>query len=395
VGSNAELFEEKSPGIIGVSYLPWPAAAIRRLAGSTQGNPAFVLLRAQRYTHGHDGISNLAVAIHDGRSKLRCSVNCLRKIPLWAIILGLLIGIISPSDSQELKKVRIGYPAFSLTFLTFFVAKDAGIYRKHGLDVDMVQMAGAVQTSALVAGEIDYLTGITSPLVAAARGLPFKGIMVTHEKTLFWVIANPDIRRVEDLVGKTIAVDRLATLQDIVARDLIKRKGVNPDQVTFIQTGSVSNSVQSLSQGSVAAALLSLPHNFVMTQKGYRELASALEFNQRSASGGIATREAKLKQDPAQVKTVIRATFEAMDFNRKEKSWMVNNIQNKWKLTPKVAEESYRTWLNGFTKDGKISFRDLQEIYDAAFASQLIPTAVPVPKVMDYTLLDEVLKERK
>src|SRR5207249_8854285 len=68
--------------------------------------------------------------------------------------------------------------------ISFFVAKDAGIYKKHGLDVDMVQLAGAVQTSALVAGEIDYLTGITSPLVAAARGLPFKGIMVTHEKTL-------------------------------------------------------------------------------------------------------------------------------------------------------------------------------------------------------------------
>jgi NitT/TauT family transport system substrate-binding protein len=158
-----------------------------------------------------------------------------------------------PAEGQELKKVRVGYPAFSLTFLTFFVAKDAGIYKKHGLDVDMVQMAGAVQTSALVAGEIDYLTGITSPLIAAARGLPFKGIMVTHERTLFWIIGNPEIRRVEDLIGKTVAVDRLATLQDIVARDLVKKKGVNPEQVTFIQTGSVSNSVQSLSQGTVAA----------------------------------------------------------------------------------------------------------------------------------------------
>jgi len=313
------------------------------------------------------------------------------------MVFGLLVQLVlCPSThAQELKKVRMGYPAFSLTFLTFFVAKDAGIYKKHGLDVDMVQLAGAVQTSALVAGEIDYLTGITSPLVAAARGLPFKGIMVTHEKTLFWIIARPDIRRMEDLIGKTIAVDRLATLQDIVAHDLVKRKGVNPDQVTFIQTGSVSNSVQSLSQGSVAAALLSLPHNFVMTQKGYRELASALEFNQRSASGGIATREAKLKQDPAQVKAVIRATFEAMDFNRKEKPWMVNYIQNKWKLTLKVAEESYRTWLNGFTSDGKIPLKDLQEIYDTALASQLIPTAVPVSKVMDYTLLEEVLKERR
>ncbi|MGZ9220091.1 MAG: hypothetical protein ACXW5W_24005, partial [Candidatus Binatia bacterium] len=73
----------------------------------------------------------------------------------------------SNAHAQELKKVRMGYPAFSLTFLTFFVAKDAGIFKKHGLDVDLVQLAGAVQTSALVSGEIDYLTGITGPLVAA------------------------------------------------------------------------------------------------------------------------------------------------------------------------------------------------------------------------------------
>ncbi|HEY7557331.1 MAG TPA: ABC transporter substrate-binding protein [Candidatus Binatia bacterium] len=310
-------------------------------------------------------------------------------LALWILIAG------APASGQELKKVKIGYPAFSLTFLTFFVAKDAGIYKNHGLDVDLVQLAGAVQTSALVAGEIDYLTGITSPLVAAARGLPFKGIMVTHERTLFWLIANPDIRRAEDLIGKTLAVDRLATLQEIVGRDLIKRKGVNPDHVTYIQTGSVSNSVQSLSQGSVAAAVLSLPHNVIMAQKGFRDIASAAEFNLRSASGGIATREAKLKQEPAQVKTVLRATFEAMEFNRKEKSWMVNYIQNKWKLTPKVAEECYRTWLNGFTADGKIALKDMQEIYDQAYAAQLIPTPVPVAKVMDYSLLDEVLKEKK
>jgi len=314
---------------------------------------------------------------------------------LLAFVLWIPCVLSSPTHAQELKKVRMGYPAFSLTFLTFFVAKDAGIYKRHGLDVDLVQLAGAVQTSALVSGEIDYLTGITGPLVAAARGLPFKGIMVTHDRTLFWLIASPDIRRAEDLIGKTVAVDRLATLQDIVARDLIKRKGVNPDLVTYIQTGSVSNSVQSLSQGSVAGAVLSLPHNVVMAQKGYREIASAPEYNLRSASGGIATHEAKLKKDPGGVKAVIRATFEAMDFNRREKSWMVNYIQNKWKIAPKVAEESYRAWLNGFTHDGKIPIKELQDIYDQAYAAQLIPTPVPAAKVMDYTLTDEVFRERK
>jgi len=300
-----------------------------------------------------------------------------------------------PAPAQELKKVRMGYPAFSLTFLTFFVAKDAGIYRKHGLDVELIQLAGAVQTSALVTGEIDYLTGITGPLVAAARGLPFKGIFVTHDRTLFWLIGNPEIRRAEDLIGKTVAVDRLATLQDIVARDLLKRKGVNPDQITYVQTGSVSNSVQALGGGNVAAAVLSLPHNVVMVQKGYREIASATEFNLRSASGGIAAHENKLKKDPAGVKAVIRATLAAMDFNRREKAWMVNYIQSKWKVPTKVAEDSYRSWLSGLTTDGKIPVKELQDIYDQAYAAQLIPTPVPAAKVMDYTLTDEVLKEKK
>src|SRR4029453_6108506 len=143
--------------------------------------------------------------------------------PCWVSILitalSFFASSIAPAEGQELKKVRIGYPAFSLTFLSFFFAKDAGIFKRNGFDVDLVQLAGAVQTAALVAGEIDYLTGITGPLVAAPRGLPFKGIMIPHDRPLFWVIANSEIRRLEDLLGKTVAVDRLATLQDIVARD--------------------------------------------------------------------------------------------------------------------------------------------------------------------------------
>src|SRR6185369_5220150 len=148
---------------------------------------------------------------------------------------------------------------------------------------------------------------------------------------------------------------------------LLKRKGVNPDQITYVQTGSVSNSVQALGGGNVAAAVLSLPHNVVMVQKGYREIASATEFNLRSASVGIAAHENKLKKDPAGVKAVIRATLAAMDFNRREKAWMVNYIQSKWKVPTKGAEDSYRSWLSGLTTDGKIPVKELQDIYDQAY----------------------------
>jgi hypothetical protein len=47
------------------------------------------------------------------------------------------------------------------------------------------------------------------------------------------------------------------------------------------------------------------------------------------------------------------------------------------------------------TPDGKIPLKDLQDIYDLAYTTQMIPIPVPVAKVMDYSLTDEVLKERK
>lgn len=60
-----------------------------------------------------------------------------------------------------------------------------------------------------------------------------------------------------------------------------------------------------------------------------------------------------------------------------------------------MAEESYRAWLNGFTIDGKIPIKEFQQIYDQAYEAKLIPTPVPAARLMDYTLTDEVYRERR
>jgi hypothetical protein len=54
---------------------------------------------------------------------------------------------------------------------------------------------------------------------------------------------------------------------------MLKQKAADPEKVIFTQTGSVSNTVSSLAQGAVAAAILSGPHNVIMAQKGFRQIA--------------------------------------------------------------------------------------------------------------------------
>jgi ABC-type nitrate/sulfonate/bicarbonate transport system substrate-binding protein len=297
------------------------------------------------------------------------------------------------TSAQATKRVRLAYSAFSVAFLNIFLAQDVGLFKKQGLDVELIQMAGPLPVAALVAGEIDYLTGFTTGLVAAAQGAPLKGIMVTLRKPPFYIVSEPGIQRPEDLAGKRLGVDRIGSLQHLVARLFLKIKGVNPEKVIFTQTGSVSNTVTSLSQGAIAAALLSGPHNVIMVQKGFRQIGGAEELPMQFPTSGLVVNEARLKNDANRIKLVIRVMLESLEFSRKEQPRVVAYVRDKWKLDPKVAEEVYSQWFSALAMDGKINPKDLQEYFDLAYSYRQIPAPVQVGAVTDYTLLNQVLRE--
>jgi len=285
----------------------------------------------------------------------------------------------------------MAYSALSISFLNVFVARDAGLFRKHGLDAELIQMAGPLPVAALAAGEIDYLTGYTTGIVATGQGAPLKGIMISLRKPPFFLIAEPSIQRIGDLAGKRIGVDRIGSLQHLVARLLLKAKGTDPEKAIFTQTGSVSNTVTSLGQSAVSAAVLSGPHNVIMVQKGFRQLGAADELPMQFPTSGLVVNETKLKTDATRIKSVIRVMLDAATFCRKEKLWVVNYIKDKWKLEQKVAETAYDQWLSILTPDGKISVKDMQEYFDLAYSQKQISAPINVAAVTDYTLLDQVL----
>jgi NitT/TauT family transport system substrate-binding protein len=295
------------------------------------------------------------------------------------------------SFAQEARKIRMAYSAFSVAFLNVFVARDAGLFKKQGLDLELIQMAGPLPIAALSASEIDYLTGYTTGLVAAGQGAPLKGLLATMRKPPFYIVSDPGVQKPEDLTGKRFAVDRIGSLQHLVARVFFKTKGVNPEKVIFTQTGSVSNTVTSLGQGAVSAALLSGPHNVIMVQKGFRQIGAADELPVNFPTSGLVVHEAKIKSDALRIKTVIRVMLDSLTFSQRHKGWMINYVKDKWKLEPKVAETVYEQWLCTLAPDGKVNLKELQDYFDLAYNFKQIPAPVHVPAVTDSTLLEQVL----
>ena len=252
-------------------------------------------------------------------------------------------------------------------------------------------MAGPLPVAALAAGEIDYLTGYTTGIVATGQGAPLKGIMISLRKPPFFLVAEPGVHRAGDLAGKRIGVDRIGSLQHLVARLMLKNKGADPEKVIFTQSGSVSNTVTSLGQGAVAAAILSGPHNVIMAQKGFRQIGSADELPTHFPTSGLVVNDTKLKTDAPRIKSVIRVMLDASAFCRKERNWVVNYIKDRWKLDQKTAETVYDQWLSILTPDGKISVKDMQEYFDLAYSQKQISAPINVAAVTDYSLLDQVL----
>jgi NitT/TauT family transport system substrate-binding protein len=294
--------------------------------------------------------------------------------------------------AQDSKKIRIGYSALSLAFLPQIFARDAGVFQKRGLMVELIQMAGPIQVAALASGEIDFGAAVSPALFAAVRGLPLRGVMITVKTPLFYIVSEPGLKRVDDLVGKKVAVDTIGALQYIAARAMFKKKGVNPEQISYIQTGSVSNSVAALNSGAVNGALLSLPNNVILTQKGFNQLASTVEAGVNFPPGGLMVHANKLQKEPAQIKRVIEALLDSLTLIETDSRGVTSYIQRQWKLHPQLAEETDRLVRPTLVATGKMSFEDVQEFLDTAYENGQIQQKANSRALMDYGPIDEVLK---
>src|SRR5262249_42801557 len=114
---------------------------------------------------------------------------------LIRLLVGASVSVASalPAHAQSLEKTRLGISDLSFTFLPHILARDTGIFRKHGMDVELIYIGGPVSISAMVAGELDYNAAPDPGMLAAARGVPTKAVMFTTKGPPMYTIAQPAI----------------------------------------------------------------------------------------------------------------------------------------------------------------------------------------------------------
>src|SRR2546427_12112964 len=142
--------------------------------------------------------------------------------------------------SAQLTKLTIGSNTLSGSGLPAWIAKDAGIFRKNGLDVQIVYFRGGTITAmALVARETPISQVSGPPIVSAAlKGADAVIIAGGNVVAEYWLMSKPEIKTAEQLKGGSVAISTFGGLADSMARIALQRLGFNPEEhITLVQTG--------------------------------------------------------------------------------------------------------------------------------------------------------------
>lgn len=300
---------------------------------------------------------------------------------LASVLLAFVASIFFPVHSaHSADKITFPYTPVGWESLCWYAAKDAGLYGKYGLDVNLFfQGASSELIQSMLAGESNLAgsggPALISNVIAGGDVIQVAALVKTFTIPLY---SLPSIKTLADLKGKKVGVSRFGAVTHITALSVLQRAGIVKD-VTIVQTGGISESAAALSSGAVAAATVLPPQSLMLKDKGFRELVGLKELKEMNmpfVENGLAARRSFAAKNPDVVKRFLRASYEGLKRVLDDKAFTMKLLAQYTKVTdPKLLEDSYRYAAEAFSKDPRIPLDSQKALVDQMITLKLIDPA--------------------
>ena len=295
----------------------------------------------------------------------------MRLLPRFLVVALLLFidSIHSASLSQDkpLKKINWGVTSLSGGNWIPWIAKEAKIYEKHGLDVQLILLRGSGQTSAALLGGSIFASPVALPTVMLAdlSGADLINVAHTVPGVQTKMLVKPEIRRVEDLRGKRIATSSLGSLGDFLFKYILRKNGLDPNrELTLLSIGTPPERLQALFSGVVDATEASYPYDLQGERKGFRVLFDARK-EVVYPSMSIVTRRKSIVEDRDTVMRMVKAHVEGIAYFRNNKDFAIRVLANQLKINDReTLENSYDTYKQDFIPVPYPIMKGLEATYD-------------------------------
>ncbi len=285
------------------------------------------------------------------------------KRALALTILALLIN--HASAHAQTKRIAAGYSAISATQTGFYLAKEAKIFEKYGLDVDPVYVAGGSRMAqAIVAGEFALaLAGGNIVNVNLAGGdIVIIGGVVNVPS--FYLYVHSSIKKQEDLKNKVLGVTRYGASTDVSLRAFLKKHGLEPERdVKILPMGGQPEILAGMQAGVIQGGILSSPGDFKARKAGFSLLANFAKEGIDYPTTSLVSTRSTIKKDRETVKRFLMAYSEAVDRLFRDKELGMKVI-GKWTRTQdrETLESSYEYATNFIERPPHLPYKATENI---------------------------------
>jgi NitT/TauT family transport system substrate-binding protein len=229
---------------------------------------------------------------------------------------------------------RISYGGTSGYNVPIWVTQEAGLFKKHGLNGELVMISGASQSmQAMLANETQVAnTSGSAPVQAKIQGADAVIIATSYDLIPYGVVVHKDIRTPADLKGKRIAISRFGGITELAVKLAVEKFGLSPKDVTMIQAGPDAQRIPAVATGTVAASVLAPPGLFAASAQGLRILADLSDLGVKYPTSSFFVMRNYLVENRASLKKFLMALTEGLHVYVNDKDFSMRVMQKYTKL---------------------------------------------------------------
>ena len=296
---------------------------------------------------------------------------------LLACVLMLLWG---QFPARAMDRVSVGLSALSPTNWAVWVAEEKGLFKKYGIEPQVIFIGGGAARSmnALVAKDVQFMIiGGVGVINAALRGADVAMVASNVNLSTQRLISRPDIKTPDELRGKRVGVTAFGSNTHSVLLMLLKKWSMKPEDLVILQIGPSPTMILSLEKALLDAAILTSPSDFIAIERGNRVLADLADLQIYSLQSTVSTTREYLKTSEDQATRFIRGYSEGIAFIKKNKAQSIDVLQKKLRLEPGQAvylEKTYALYAGKYLDQVPyVSIQGVKTLLD--FVSSQIPKA--------------------
>jgi NitT/TauT family transport system substrate-binding protein len=218
------------------------------------------------------------------------------------------------SGVRATDQIRVGYGSLSTSYAAIWVAGEARLFQKNGINAEVLYLESALVRTALIAGDI-AMGGMSGTTMAAPRLQGADPVIIASfaNSLQYRFVVRPDIRTVADLKGKRVGVAGFGLGAHRGAQIILAKLGLNPDtDVTMLQIGGDPTRMSALLSGTIDATVFNPPLHHRAVEAGMKVLANIEEMGFPVQGSALVTTDRFIKKNYDLVRRSVRSVIESI-----------------------------------------------------------------------------------